>query len=180
MNVALETLPSELLTLWPKLGRSYRLLRGWDRRGGILFITDDDQGLTAARQVATALRGRIFELPLSGLPKKEFERVLRRHLEETVTAGTARAAEIERLCIIIPRIDMQAKWLRDSIKRYCEVGERPLALLLTCRDLDWMESSLRGHLFECRKKGAPRRTPGQRALVKQSKKRAETQRSFLR
>jgi len=166
METGAATLPSELLTLWPKLGKTYRMLRRWDRRGGIAFICDGDQGLAAAREVAAALRGKNIEMPVGGMPKAEYEKVIGRFLDRGVSDAVARSAGMEQLCVIIPRIDTQPKWLRDSIKGYCEFGARPFVLLMTCPDMDWLEyQSLGGFVDECRKKGAPRRTPGERELA---------------
>lgn len=180
MTTADETLPKELITLWPKLGSSYRLLRRWDRKGGIIFVGEGDQGLSAARIVAGALSGKTIEVPVDGIPKTEYEKVLGKYLDQSVTDVKAAAAGMDRLCVIIPRIDRQASWLRQVIKGYCENGRRPFVLLLTCPDLEWMPTELNGHLTECRKKGAPRRTTGQRQLEKLKRPKDGAQRSLLK
>jgi hypothetical protein len=180
MNEPDEALPQKLLTLWPKLGTAYRMLRRWDHRSGILFIGDDEQGLVTARGVAAALRGKTIEIPVAGLPKAEYERLIGKYLDRSMSDVVARNAGMEQLCVIIPRIDMQPKWLRDSIKPYCEFGSRPLVLLMTCADLEWLpRGSLSGFVYECRKKGATRRSPGQKELKKLSSPRSGVQRSLL-
>ena len=180
MKTAADTLPNELLTLWPKLGPSYRIVRRRDRRGGMIFIGDDEQGLFAARAVAVALRGKTVEIPVDGLTKSDFQKLVGKYLDKSTSDSVARHAGMEQLCVVIPRIDKQPKWLRESVASYCEIGSRPLMLLLTCPDLDWRDDSLRGHLYECRKKGATRRSPGQQELVKLTRPKSGVQKSLFK
>lgn len=144
-----------------------------------MFICDGDQGLAAAREVAAALRGKTVELPGTGMTKAEFAKAVGKYLDESVTDQKAKAAGMDQLCVIFPRIDLQPKWLRDSIRKYCEFGTRPLVLLMTCADLDWTDRGTLSFLYQCRKKGAPQRTPAQREFKKLSRPKGLVQRSLL-
>ena len=155
-----EGLPAELLTLWPKLEPAFRLLRQWDRRDGIVFISADDQGLLAARQVAAALGGKTIELTDARIRKEDYDAQIGKYLDKKlVECATLFDEPVDRLCVIIPRIDTQPDWLHHKIKHACENAPRPFVLLLTCPDLEWMPDFLRSHLTECRKKGAARKSP---------------------
>jgi len=156
----LATLPIELQTLWPKLQPAFRLVRQWDRRDGIIFVSDDDQSLLAARQVAAALCGTTIELTDNPIRKEDYDAQVGKYLDKKlVESETLLDEPKDRLCFIIPRIDTQPDWLYHKIKSACERAPRPFVLLLTCADLQWMPDFLRGHLHECRKKGAARKSP---------------------
>lgn len=150
-----STLPAELLTLWPKLQPAYRLVREWDRRDGIVFISDDDQSLLAARQVAEALGGTTIELTEPKIRKDDYDAKVGKYLDKNlIESPTLFDEPVERLCVLISRIDTQPDWLYHKIKHACEHAPRPFVLLVTCPDLAWMPGFLRGHLFECPKKGS--------------------------
>jgi|SRR5579864_1291396 len=151
-----KTLPQELLTRWPKLQSAHILLRRWNRRGGIIFMAPADEALTAARQVAAARNGKTIELSPAKVLKDDFNKELGRFIDGSLTEKEVQFAGMDRLCIIIPRIDKQPKWLRESLKGYCDRLGPPVVFLLTCPDLDWMPSSLEAILHACRKTGRPR------------------------
>jgi hypothetical protein len=171
MSDTVGALPPELLTLWPKLQSAFRVVSRWGGRTGIIFISADDQGLEAARQVASAVGGKRIELAETGLKKEEYEKQVGRFLDRSVLDGEARWMGADRICLIIPRIDRQPKWLRASLKGYCERSKRPFVLLLTCPDLEWMPEELGGHLYECRKKGAAKKSHEQSASDDNSERR---------
>jgi len=153
-EAAVPTLPANLLTLWPKLGPAFGVVRRWNGPRGIIFITEDDQGIDAARQVASVVGGKTVELAETGLKKDEFEKDVGRFLDRSVLDGEARWMGMDRVCLIIPRIDRQPKWLPAKLKSYWDSYRRPFILLLTCPDIEAMPEDLKGHLYECRKKGA--------------------------
>jgi hypothetical protein len=154
MSTEPKELSPKFLTLWPKLKTSYRVLQRWVGRSGIIFISDDDQALITASAVGKALLGTTIELPSTGLKKSEFHSKVGKFLDGSMGVGEIQFAGMDKLCVIIPRIDEQPIWLRKGLKGICERRGHPVALLVTCPDLDWMPSSLKGHLGECRKKGA--------------------------
>lgn len=144
----------ELATLWPKLPTAFRMLRHLDRRSGIFFISDDEQGLLAARKVAGLLGGKLLELPEEPVKKAEFHQTVGRFLDGEVLDSVANEAGMNRLCLVIPRIDKQPKWLHGRILHWCEQSRYPFTFLMTCPALDWMSKSMNGYFYDCRKKGA--------------------------
>jgi hypothetical protein len=166
MPTAIEKIPDRLLSLWPKLKRSLRVIENREGRGGIIFISSDDQSLIVARAVAKSLGRKTFELPAKGLKKEVYDKQIGKLLDGSIGKGTASFRGIDRLTIVIPRIDKQPQWFRLLLKAYCDGGGSTVAFLATCPDLDWMESSLRGHLLVCRKKGASRNTDARPGSVR--------------
>jgi hypothetical protein len=84
----LDALPQKLRTLRPKLSSAYHVLSRWRGRGGIIFISADNQALAAARSVAEALAGKTFELPPDGIAKGSYKERIGRYIDGSLSDGT--------------------------------------------------------------------------------------------
>lgn len=151
-----KELDAKLLSLWPKLKQSYRLVSQVGRTDGILFLCKGKQAEEAMDAVAQAL----------GLPRIDFGigKVGRKHFIET-TAFLLQPShqpdlfEInsEAYCLIIPRIDEYGEWMAMHLKAILERAKVACVVLATATDNTNLPSYLDGHFHICRKKGAPAR-----------------------
>lgn len=148
-----EDLPPRLMTLWPQLESSLRVVGKYANHTGLLFVSGDGQALEACHLVAKSLAWPTIEYTTPDFSEAEF----RARAYEPVMQHERQVELFEpqdRLCILISNLDDRPRCVHSGIKGILERGRLPSIVLATACDESKLPSYLNGHLYVCHKKGA--------------------------
>jgi len=154
-----KELDAKLLSLWPKLKQSYRLVSQKGRTDGILFLCKGRQAEEAMEAVAEALALPRIDFSIGRVGRKDFKEKTEL-LFQTSHQMDLFGINADAYCLTISRLDEYGEWLAMHVKAIFEGRKVPCVILATASDEKSLPTYLGGHFHVCRKKGAPVRAPG--------------------
>jgi hypothetical protein len=148
-----------LYRLWSRLNsRMVELMLPCEDRRGILFLSRDDSGNEAARELAKHLTQSVFAFDLAKETpqKEEWEQELAFIKDPDAGVSLFKAAP-RKPCIIVAGLDSAPQWLFSSLKGLMDHPSMiPFNCLATAAALEPIPDWLNSHFWVCRKSGRPK------------------------